>query len=691
MSRRGVSQQHRWPAWGWGLLALFAALSFSACIDDVVIPECFLKGTCPEAGAGGDGAHPGSGTGGDLVDVAGQGTGGVGAEAAAAGQGGEAGEPDTCTSCRVLPEHLAPACAGKPYQATFNVNGGLPPYSWRLSPQPTGWTIGSGPGDSGVGILRSSKAPDEAMQLTLVVKDARNLQLSLTLTLDVRTNCWFAYSSLESGAPELRLIDPLVAATPSVTLAHAQGAYDFQFSPDGAFLAYRYGQDIEHPKGRHLSLVDLATLKERDVPFEEDQVLSYAWSPNSEALAVAFQKDGKSYLGSVLVPAGGSEDSPTFLASTPAVVESELYWVGNDYVAFHAVASGGISRRTAYHSEFADGGFEPPADVSRLLGAGVAVQAAETGFFLINSPNTIYRDLSEGIGTDVEHLGTQFVGPSGRYTARLGPTGVPRLRSAPDDRDTAIEPEDPSETCTRLLAWATDRERLACVVDVPNGDGDDHGEIRIFDLKSSPARLQATTLQGFCPGDVDDTTSGSCLVKRQGYSYGSAQATGSPRAFSQSGRYFAFARAVPADLYVYLADLEAAPPQVPEPIYLGIASTDPNPIGFLFSSDERFLLVRRGPRLWIVELATRNVGVLRDVLASSNPCSEDFLAAPAAYCGNTRPADFAQWAADSRIVAYRSNEGLTITDLSPFPLKDVKVLPVADCADQCSGKFGFQP
>jgi hypothetical protein len=34
---------------------------------------------------------------------------------------------------------------------------------------------------------------------------------------------------------------------------------------------------------------------------------------------------------------------------------------------------------------------------------------------------------------------------------------------------------------------------------------------------------------------------------------------------------------------------------------------------------------------------------------------------------------------------------LTIIDLSPFPSKDVRVLPAVDCAAQCSGQFGFQP
>lgn len=694
MSRRGVSQQHRWPAWGWALLAAFATLSFSACIDDVVIPECFLNGTCPEAGAGGDAEHPGSGSGGDLVDVAGQGTGGTGSEAGAAGQGGEAVEPDGCTSCRLLPEHLAPACAGKPYQAKFNIEGGVPPYSWRLTPQPNGWTISGSPEDpeAATAILRSSQAPNAATELTLVVTDARNQHLTLTLPLAVRTNCWFAYTALESEVPELRLIDPLVGTTPWAKLEHGQGAYDFQFSPDGAFLAYRYGQDAEHPKGRHLSLVDLASLKERDVVFEEDQVLSYAWSPNSEALAAAFQKDGKSFLSAVLVPLPGSEDSPASLVSTQAPVDSELYWVGNDYVVFHAPDTGQAHARTAHYAAFSGAGFGAPVNVDRFLLSGLNVQPTNTGFFLITSLSTLYHDLSSGVGVDVQHPPIALVAPSGRYTGALSASGLPQLFPAETaDQDTILESTQATQSCSRLLAWAGERERLACLADVSNGDGSIHGEIRIFDVSADRERLEGSTLQGFCADDVDDTGSESCLAKRGGYSYAGLQATGSARAFSPSGRYFAFARQVDASTYVYWADLNAAPLKIAEPLYFGVPGNQPLPVGFLFSPDERFLLVQRGRSISVVELETGAEGFLSTKHADNLPCSEDFLAAPAAYCGNTEPTGVAQWAANSRAMAFSTTEGFTIVDFSEFPMKDAKVVAVAKCAAECSGQFGFQP
>ncbi|HEX2877122.1 MAG TPA: hypothetical protein VHP33_37985, partial [Polyangiaceae bacterium] len=211
MSRRGDSQQRRWSAWGWGLSVLLSALSLSACIEDVVIPPCLLDSSCAEAGAGGDGEEPSSSAG--KGGGAGKGgaaptTGGAGAEPAAAGQGGEGGEggePDTCPTCTISPEHLTPACAGKPYQATFFVGGGVDPHSWQLDPQPAGWSIGRSSNDPNVAVLHADAAPLEDIELTLVVTDARGYHRTFALPLQVRTTCWFAYTSLSEAGPKLQL------------------------------------------------------------------------------------------------------------------------------------------------------------------------------------------------------------------------------------------------------------------------------------------------------------------------------------------------------------------------------------------------------------------------------------------------------------------------------------------------------
>ena len=670
------------------LAALLAVSLSSACISDVDIPECLLKGTC-QGGAGGDDAGPPDGAGGKSGSQA---AGGVGAEptfAGEAGQGGQA-EPNSCR-CAVLPEHLTPACAGKPYQTTLTVSAGRPPYSWKLAPQLDGWTIAVSPDDPEVAILRAAKAPDEATELTLVVTDARNAQRTLTLTLDVRSTCWFAYPSLEPEGPELRLVDPLAETPTPAPLAHAQGVYDFQFSPDGAFLAYRYGVDGEHPKGRHLSLIDLASLKEHAVSFGEDEVVSYAWAPNSATLAAGFQADGNGYLGAVLPPVPGSDDSPTSLTSTPTSVESELYWVGSEYVVFHA-ASGLGQQRMAYFSEFTSGGFELPRDVLSRFDPGLAVRVTETGFFLITPLQTFYYDLSDGTEVEMDHPDIALMAPSARYTGRLAASGLPQLLPAETGVNGAVaSPTDDAQTCTQLLAWATDQERVACVADVSNGDGSSHGEIRIFDLKLDPLRLEAVTLQGFCPSDLDDTSPKSCLVKREGYSFGSQQAAGSARAFSRSGRYFAFARVLPEFVYVYFSDLDEAPARVATPVLFEVDDTNPSPLGFAFSPDERFLLVRRGPRLSVIELATGARGTLALNLLDAAPCSEDFLADPGNYCGNARQAAGPKWAPDSLAAAFRTTDGLTIRDLSPFPANDDRVLPATACAARCSENFSFQP
>lgn len=705
MSRRGDSQQRRWSAWGWGLSVLLSALSLSACIEDVVIPPCLLDSSCAEAGAGGDGEGPsstagkggGAGKGGDsVVGGAEQAVGGALAEAGMAGaqpdagQGGQGGEPDTCPTCTISPEHLTPACAGKPYQATFFVGGGVDPHTWYLDPQPAGWSIGRTPDNPSAAVLHADAAPQKDMELTLVVKDARGLRRTFTLPLQVRTTCWFAYTSLSEAGPELHVLDPLAKAPSPPPLAHAVGTYDFQFSPDGTFLAYRYGADEEHPNGRHLSLLDLTNFNEHALVFGEDSVISYAWSATSTVLAVAFETDGQTHLGGVRAPVPGSVASPSPLTSTPAAVESELYWVADEFVAFHAAPVG--QRRVPYYSQLGSAGFTAPRVVNLNYLPAVAMQPTDTGFYVISSGETDYNDLTDGLWFGVAHRKIALVAPSGRYTAALTASGLPQLFPAETGRvDPVIEPADSTRTCSRLLAWAADRERIACVADVSNTDGSHHGEIRIFDVSGASAWLEVSTLEGFCPGDVDDTGIDSCLAKREGYSFSSVQAAGSARALSSSGRYLAFARTTSRFLYVYFADLDARPKRIASPRIFDLEGINSSPLAFEFSPDERFLSVRYGPQLWLIEPATGNKTWLDSNLADAASCSEDFPSGPQAYCGNGRPASAPVWSTDSRATAFRTSEGLTIIDLSPFPENDDRVLDAPACVGRCSGQFAFQP
>lgn len=686
MRRRGDSQHRRWSTWGWALLALFSALSFSACIDDVVIPPCLEKGTCQSGGAAGDGdgSTPRAGSGGDLpINGAGQANGGETADAGAAGQAGEAPEPCACT---IDPAYLNPACAGKPYQATFTVRQGIPPYAWRLASPADGWSISGSPGDSSSAVLRAEKAPDEAIELTLVVTDARNAQRTLTLPLEVRTTCWFAYLSLEETGPELKVVDPLAEKPTPIPLAHAKGAYDFKFSPDGAFLAYSY--DSDEPAGRHLSLLDLTNLHEHAVGFAEDSVTYYSWAPSGSVLAAAFQVGDKTYLGGLRAPSPGATSLPPTLVSTMATIESDLYWVGSDYVTFHAQDG---ARRRPFFSELASAGFSTPERILRSALVGVKVQTAETGFFLLSPGQTLYNDLSGSVWTGVDHPAVDLVAPSGRYTAALTADGLPQLFPAETGNvGNIVEAEEDAPSCTQLLAWATERERIACVADVPNDNGGVHGEVRIFDLQGDPPRLTATTVGNFCASDLNDTASDSCLNKRDGYSFGSVSAAGVARAFSRSGRHFVFARTLGDSAYVYIADLDMVPVRIAPPTMLRAAGTSTGSLAFAFSPDERFLLVRRGAQVWIIELATGLLGTLRNTL-DGEPCTEEFVADPETYCGNGTQPTAPIWAPGSETTAFQSPEGLTIIDLSPFPLKGVKVLPAAACESQCSGQFAFQP
>lgn len=716
MSEHFSRRRRRWTGSGTArllLAALASVLNASACLGDVTIPPCVQDDTC-SAGAGGAGsAGTSAGDGhGAAASQAGSGgdnpseetSGGTGGPGAAAGEGGEGGAaPEDCSSCRIQPLDLAPPCAGSPYSTTLSVEGGVAPYSWQLTPSSDGWSITVDPEHPSYAILTSTAAASGVTTLTVRVMDANRKQQAVTYALHSREACWFAYTALSPTGPLLHLLDPLVEPPTPATLENNSGVYDFQFSPNGAYLAYRFGADVDHPRGQHVSLVDLGTLQERVLSFAEDFVTGFAWSPDSSTLAASFKVGATTYLGAVRVPPPRSDDSPISLTPTLAYVESDLSWVGNRFVAYHAELLPDFENpgqfepenptklRTAFYAELVESGFSAQVITSGTSGPGVVQQPTEQGFYMVTKePFTRFTPLFGDSHVPASHLFVNLIAPSGSYSAQVDADKLLKVLTAEGGYlNPPAATARAGETCPRLLAWAKGVERIACVADVPNtGDTTTHGEVRIFDLEPGNDLLTMSTVNGFCLDDVAQFNVGSCGQLQTGYAFGTQHAIGAARAFSPSGRWLAFSRAVRDDHYLYWADLEASPMVLSGSRYLAGSS---GPSRLRFSPDERFLLFQQGSELLLQELTTSTRQYLDVTLPVGQLCTEDFPMAPDLYCGNTERTAGLQWASDSLAVAYRTAGALTVVDITQFPGYLPFPLSAPECGQACSNQFSFQP
>ncbi|HYP88635.1 MAG TPA: hypothetical protein VEQ59_10785, partial [Polyangiaceae bacterium] len=464
-----------------------------------------------------------------------------------------------CAQCALLPQQPSAPCVGQPYASTLYVSGGQAPYQWQLTGAPAGWSLVPSPSSSEQATLQIEDPPSAEVTLNVRTTDANGEWKDQTLSLRPRSQCWFAYTALGEAGPALHLVDPISEPTVEASLSHASGARDFQFSPNGKYLAYRFGPDA----AEHLALVDLTTLAERALSFGEDSVRAFAWSPDSSLLAAAFDVGGAVYLGAARSPAPGSNIAPALVAATPAHAESKLYWVGSRFVAYDAELLPDLSNpgqflpnpsqlRTAFVAELGASGFAAEVMLDGSFAPGLTLRPTASGLFMITSrlPRTRFVQLGDDGPSAATHGAISLLSPSGEYSVLLDNEDPVDILSAEGGKG-ADAVAASNEECARALAWSSGVERLACVADVANDAGSGtHGEVRFFDLVPGDETLHFATLLGAC-----EDGAGACGSPPAGYGYDVAQAAGNARAFSASGRYFAFTRADPDKTWLYWTDL----------------------------------------------------------------------------------------------------------------------------------------
>ncbi|MEI9940913.1 MAG: putative Ig domain-containing protein [Pseudomonadota bacterium] len=553
-----------------------------------------------------------------------------------------------------------PLCLGGSYDETLVVRRGQGPFQVTAPSLPDG--LAFDPTSK-----QLSGTASAAGSLTVRVKDygsGRTIENSFALQL--REKCWFAYVSSETGSPRLHLLDGLLGNRKELPAAsNTDEVKDFEFSPDGKYLAYRLGP----PSGpAALAIVKLATWQQQQLSF--DDVSHYQWSPDSLTLAVAYQENGDDVLGGVdikLVQALLDIQFPALL-TTKAVLDTEPIWYGSGQLAF--LAGSGTPVLSLFTTSLGQSGFGPPLKHQESgYEPGVRLRSAPAGLFVIPStqgfdPLYIGADGSQPVlHQDI------VIAPSGRYAARAS---AQVLSLFPPSKTSFGSAKGVSEAsgCDRVLSWVSgkDSERIACVHQI----ADQSDELSLFDVDVAADQLSLLSSVPLSAANPHDAQ------------------LGRRRLFSATGARFGFTTADSLSVAKFASGASAASyfvalPSVP-------ASTSNESGELAFSPDERMLLQHRGNRLGFFDFLKSPKEVsLSDALAPSVACSETLLDSD--WCGAERPGAPFQWSPNSDLVAFQAADGsLQMYDLTWHQYDYFLSVVVNDgCAGTCVGQYAFQP
>jgi hypothetical protein len=465
----------------------------------------------------------------------------------------------------------------------------------------------------------------------------------------------------------LQLADPVlenVFQSSRVTLPPAPSTdpvRDFQFAPGGRFLAYRLGDNASS----RLIVARAPTWQAQTLEFA-GPVVSYAWSPDGAALAVAFQSGADKVLGgldlSQVDAATENDPGPEIpgarrLTPTPAAVVSELFWFADESLAFGAWDPD-YEDNYLFHARLEGTSFTAPAwgeifydERYRLIGGDRGVFAADP-----SALRSFFVPVQDGNAV-VPHQEV-VVSPRGEHTGRV--VGgelqlfLPRERARRDDSPTL-----PRVPCKALLSWAEGRERIACAI-----ERDGENAPFVYDLENDPI-VSLAPLRGQFSYPL-----GSEIERR--------------RQFSPSGRWFAFT----TDTHTHFVDLTDATPFVRSVSQVTSPPTAPNSY-LVFSPNEELLLEQRGPRLSVHHLFGAYPELVSTQLEPAATCTEEFWRGPGSWCGGRELDARLVWSPDSTLLAYRTALGV----LELYWMSTSEVVSVDTCFPDCAHarSFAFQP
>ncbi|HTV20745.1 MAG TPA: Ig domain-containing protein [Polyangiaceae bacterium] len=655
------------------LRAMLAGLGLSACYSPEVDGRVSASGGEASATSGAAGGEM-AGDPGDLGAAAAPGATGAQRDPKAAAAGGEAVVP--AVPPVALPAELPAPCLGIPYRAQLEATAGAgAPYTWRaLSPLPDGLGL-----DPSAGVLTGTPTADGTFRVEVRDRDGVASQ-PLDVVLERRQTCSFAYLEGEGGPARLHYRDVFLSAATNVVLpaelAAGETVVDFEFSPDGTWIALRIELDARQRLALYPTRRD-GTLASDAMPLAwcganepECSVLDYAWSANSEYLAVAVH-DAESARDALTGIRVAAPTEPWPLVSSadwdfgPVALEyrGQLGWVASEWVGFMGAdpGSGDAASEALYSAAVADDGrsLEEAWIVSSIASVGTRLLATATGLVSIDAgADTLsyFRRLGGYPNGDVVRHPGGVLSPSRRLLVSADGEGVLQLSEL--DREGGPSVVSEAQTCSTIVAWSPREEpggaeRFACRY----GD-----TIRVFEYGAAPE-----------PG---------ALARVAEVSF-TSPLEGARRAFSATGSWLLLSELAPETKRVALFDVARNDGSL-ERIPASCCSV-------LQPASGRDALALAGESL-LLEYPLPTSGHERSLVLGGSapavtPCEEIFSRDPARWCGAPHVDNQLEYSAEGQSLLLEWPQGtLSIADMSQFSQQsDASARPITQALVSCDG------
>ncbi len=589
-------------------------------------------------------------------------------------------ESDECPQIQIVDapfEDALPApCRGNSYAEALTADGGEPPYVWQERSLPPGLRF-----DAELATLSGVARGDGALVVELTDQSFRTIQKRYEI--QTRDKCWTAYVAAEPGPARLELVDgrllqrqPEGARRTLPADAGLDAVFDFAFSPEGRFLAYRLGRDAS---ALRLVLVRLSDGKERAIDLG-GAVARYAWSSDASTLAVAFTANAQTFLGGVDVsavdpaqlpgPELGLDEVERLERSAVPSVDSDLVWYGDRRLGFLTRDPLAPERRRLVTTALEPARFAAPSmHMEADFSEGAHLLEGPLGVF-VAEPESGESAFFPSVGeAPIRHATEVVISPAGAFTGLARDAALEIFRAS-EASGLGAPPSFAASGCTTLLAWASERDRLACAI-----ERDGENQVALFDLLAapSPSLIELPRLR-----DV--------------YVYPAGAHSGRRRLLSSSGRWLAFT----TDDDLYVARLDADGSRLRATLPASLLGTKPGALAF--SPDEGFLLIGAGNVVSLLNLdqGPASLLVLSASAAINDSCSERFVEGRGQWCGGEAEARDLSWSSGSDVVAFRSSLGtLQLVDVSRAREGSVSapISPDGACSEACGSNDSarFQP
>jgi hypothetical protein len=351
-----------------------------------------------------------------------------------------------------------------------------------------------------------------------------------------------------------------------------------------------------------------------------------------------------------------------------ASVDSEFVWYDETRLGFLARDPLAPARRRLITTALESAGFAAPSTHAETSFSEGAQPVTGAGGVFVAEPETGLHAFFPSDGrAPITHATDAVISAEGAFTGLARDTALQIFR-ATDASGLDALPLLAASGCTTLLAWASERERIACAV-----ERDGRNQVALFDLLATPA---------------------SSLVElpspREAYVYPTDAHSGRRRVFSRSGRWLAFT----TDDNLYAARLDDGSSRLRITLPTSLLGTRPGALAF--SPDEDSLLIGAGNAVSLLNLDRESLLVLSSSAAINDNCSERFVDGRGQWCGGESTSRDLSWSSGSDVVAFRSSLGtLQLVDVSRAADGSVAapISPDSACSEACGSNESarFQP